>query len=803
MPTYRSALPLIALLASHTVNAAEPSANPGNTLHYQIPPNSLDRVLVDFSLASGVQVVADGALTAKLKSPGVTGRYTPSQALQKLLAGTGVSARTTASGTVTLEKKSAVPAAAPPPAKSYMPQSDAAALPAVTVTGKTAYDAGDPYNRDYRVPNASTATKTDTPIMDTPAAIQVVPKQVLQDQQAYRVQDAVKNVSGVQQRFSTGGVDRFIVRGFDVGEIQYRNGVRLAGLNFDLANVQQVEVLKGPASTLYGRAEPGGLINIVTKRPRSSEAYYSLEQRFGSYDYYRTQVDATGPVTQDGALSYGFDLSYLNAGSFRDSLYTDRVFLAPSLSWRPWESTEFNLTVEHFNEDRPYDSGIPAYGRRVASVPISRQYDQPGIHDNREHTLIDFNWSHSFNEDWTFRNGVVANWLDFDVNEIYSDSVSGDKINRYTWIGQNNSDMQTVYFNLNGKFDTYGVGHNVLLGGEYYSLSVEEPGSRVYPVDAIDIFKPVPAYPAADVRALYTAPPNVRYVNDESWYGLYFQDQMSLWKNRVHILGGGRYDWASLTSGYGDPAVFQADTLRDSRFSPRVGLDFRPVEWLALYGQWVESFGSNNGRSADGLPFKPQEATQYEGGVKTEFFKGRLNASLAYFNLTKNNVVTTDPNNPRFSIPIGEALSQGVEFDVSGKLTDGLSVIATYAYIDTEITKDYSGLQGKRLPYVPLHSGSVWLKYDFQESFLQGLSLGGGVFLADRRFGDATNSFYDPGYARLDLYAAYRHGIGPTNLTAQLNLNNVTDAEYFILRSRANNQPAEPLTVIGSLRLEY
>src|SRR5690606_22613978 len=128
------------------------------------------------------------------------------------------------------------------------------------------------------------------PIMETPVSIQVVPQQVLKDQQAYRIQDAVKNVSGVQQRFSTGGHDRFVVRGFDLDEVVYRNGIRLRGLNFDLANVQQVEVLKGPASVLYGRTEPGGIINAVTKRPRT-ESYYSLEQRFGSYDYYRTQLD--------------------------------------------------------------------------------------------------------------------------------------------------------------------------------------------------------------------------------------------------------------------------------------------------------------------------------------------------------------------------------------------------------------------------------------------------------------------------------------------------------------------------------
>ncbi|CAG0992300.1 Metal-pseudopaline receptor CntO [Myxococcaceae bacterium] len=797
-PFGRRNLALAAALAFCVPTLSVGAESGAQAVQFDIPAQDLARALVAFTAQSHVQVLYEGDLAQGLRSAPLKGAYTPERALKALLAATPVQARFTGQRTVTLERKAP---AAPSGGRTAVPADPAAAtLETVVVSAAVpASDPGNPRNRNYAATDATTATKTDMPIMDTPVSVLVVPRQVMQDQQAYRLQDAVKNVSGVQQRFSTGGVDRFIVRGFDSGEVQYRNGVRLAGLNIDLANVQRVEVLKGPASVLYGRAEPGGLINIVTKRPRS-EPYYALEQRFGSYGYYRTQVDATGPVTSDGRLSYGFDLSYLNADSFRDFMRTDRVFLAPSLSWRPVDSTEFNLTVEYLNEDRPYDSGIPAYGNRVAKVPISRQYDQPGLRDNREHVLVDFNWSHHFNEDWKFTNGVVSSSQRTRLNELYSDSVSGSEISRYTWFGHSNTDMVTVYGNLNGKFDTWGVGHNVLLGAEYYSIETKEPGSRVYPVDTIDLFRPV--FHAVDINAIGALRPNTKYVNNESWSALYFQDSLAL-GDKFHLLGGGRYDWATVTSGYDDPAVFKTDTLRDSHFSPRVGLTYRPAEWLSVYGQWVESFGTSNGRSVTGQPFQPQTATQYEAGVKTELFDGRFTGSVVYFNLTKDNLVTTDPNNTRFSIAVGEARSQGVEFDVAGKITDGLSLIGNYAYIETAVTKDFSGLQGKRLPYAPLHSGSVWLKYDFQEDLLKGLSLGGGVFVADRRYGDVRNSFYDPGYARLDLYAAYRHKLGPTSLTTQLNLNNVTDTEYFNMRSRTNNQPAEPLTVIGSLRLEY
>jgi iron complex outermembrane receptor protein len=767
-------------------------------IRVDIAPQTLDGALNQLAEATGLELSYPGALSAGIKSPGLAGRYTAEQALGKLLSGTGLAYRYTGAKTITLERI-ATHSAEPPSA------GDAIALGKITVSADTAYEPDDPYNPEYARRSASTATKTDTPIMETPVSIQVVPQQVLKDQQAYRIQDAVKNVSGVQQRFSTGGHDRFIVRGFDLDEIMYRNGIRLKGLNFDLANVQQVEVLKGPASVLYGRTEPGGIINAVTKRPLS-QSYYSLEQRFGSYDYYRTQLDATGPITKDGALVYGFDLSYLNSDSFRDFSAHERIFVAPALTWRPSEDTEFNLTLEYLNYDFVYDSGIPAMGKRVAPVPISRNLAQPGLDqtDNRENTLIDFNWSHRFTENWTFQNGVVWAHSNFNFNDLYASSgvsVTDTRVDRVAWFGHADADMHTVYVNLNGKFETWGVAHDVLIGGDYYSYENTELDRVIRGIDTVDIFNPV--YPFIDVdRQILSQTPNTKAVQEDSWYGVYFQDQLTLWKN-FHIMGGGRYDWATVTSGYGDPVGFKAETLRDSKFSPRVGVNYRPVEWLSLYGHWVESFGTNNGRSSTGKPFEPQTATQYEGGVKTEFFDGRLTASVAYFHLTKNNLVTTDPNDQQFSVAIGEARSRGVEVDIAGQIIDGLSLITTYAYTDTEVTKDFSGLRGKRLPYVPLHSGSIWLKYDFQQEPLDGLSVGGGVYLADRRFGDATNSFYDPGYARVDLYAAYRYRLGPTHLTAQVNLNNVTDTEYFIMRSRNFNQPAEPLTVLGSLRLEY
>lgn len=245
----------------------------------------------------------------------------------------------------------------------------------------------------------------------------------------------------------------------------------------------------------------------------------------------------------------------------------------------------------------------------------------------------------------------------------------------------------------------------------------------------------------------------------------------------------------------------------DSAFSPRLGLLYQPMPWLSLYGNYVESFGTNNGVSATGEAFDPQKAKQYEAGVKSELLDGRLTTTIALFEITKTNILTRDPANPTFSIPIGEARSRGVEMDVTGRIDRNWSVIGNLTYDQAEITKDNNGNQGKILPGVPLHSGSLWVKYD-TGSAVKGFSFGAGVFLRDQRQGDTKNTFQLPGYGRVDALLAYRFkGFGAKLSTAQLNVQNLFDKTYFdhggSNGSRLNSYYGEPRTIMGSLRLEY
>ncbi|MGH8499000.1 MAG: TonB-dependent siderophore receptor, partial [Methylococcales bacterium] len=293
-----------------------------------IPAQPLSDALSALSLQSGTPLLYEGDLAKNIRSPALQGAYTAEAALDKLFAGTGLDYRRTEKGAIVVAKEESRPERQP--AKES--ENAAPALATVKVTSQAGYDAADPYNKDYAVPNAFSATKTDTPIMDTPVSIQVVPRSVMDDQKTTRIKDALENVSGVRYQPSLGAGSGFIIRGFRDTRV-YRNGL-LANFaaafpaEFDAGNLQSIEVLKGPAAVLYGRIEPGGLINITTKKPFDIP-YYSLEQQFGSYDFYRSQWDATGAVTDDKSLQYRFTGAYQNNNSFRDFVFTDRVLVNP------------------------------------------------------------------------------------------------------------------------------------------------------------------------------------------------------------------------------------------------------------------------------------------------------------------------------------------------------------------------------------------------------------------------------------------------------------------------------------------
>jgi iron complex outermembrane receptor protein len=793
------------------VMIVEPAFADDVTKQYKIPAQSLNNALMKFAADSNLELIFSADTVRNLNAKSLDGTMTPEQALGQLLQGSGYTYRFIDKHTVTLEK-----------APEQLNKANPTTLKALTVTGKANYDPNDPYDKHYAATNSTTATKTDTPIMETPVSIQVVPRAVMDDQQAISVMDAMRNVSGAQP---AGGqyYDTFMLRGFN-GATAYRDGLRQSSItNLETANLERVEVLKGPASVLFGRAEPGGILNLVTKKPLDTP-YYSLQQQFGSYDLYRTTADATGPLTSDKSLLYRMNLAYKTNNSFRDFVSQDHIFFAPSLTWRPTDRFETNLNLEYQHDDFGADGGgsalIPAIGNRPANIPFSRYLGDPVVNqampNTQEKILLGFNWSYKFTDKWKLQNRFQYVNSDWHQTIITAASLAADSrtLNRRLWNIPAVRDIYSTNLDLTGKFDTGFLHHDVLAGFDYMRFMAHDGGgwSGASPlVTSIDIYNPV--YGNINPAALNAQTNNFYWNSTDSWYGAYFQDQISLFDDKLHIMGGGRQDWAEQASGQSATTFDNIQLTKTSNdyFSPRVGVLYQPWSWISLYGNYVESFGSGSGLSATGTPFKPQIADQYEAGIKTELLDKRLTSTLAYFDITKSNILTPVPGT-NFSDVIGEVHSRGIELDVAGQITENWSVIGNYAYTDAYISKDNTsttaggGNQGHPLASVANHSSYVWTKYDVTKGRLSGLNFGTGVAVAGQKQGDNANTFQLPGFVRWDASVGYafKNGPGGSRISTQLNVYNLLDKAYYLGSSnRFNIQPAQPITFVGSVKIEF
>jgi iron complex outermembrane recepter protein len=594
------------------------------------------------------------------------------------------------------------------------------------------------------------------------------------------------------------------------------SGLGGGNLKRQVANLDRIEVLKGPGSVLYGRNEPGGVVNLVTKRPLATP-YYSLQQQFGSYDFYRTTADATGPITQDDTLLYRVNLSYENAGSFRDFVETDTVFFAPSLTWNITDRTQANLDIEYQHFDNTNDSGIPPIGNRPAPVSINRQTGEPLNNLTRgDRTYVGAHWSHEFNDDWKLNHRFGAEFTDLtSLFTFYFGGATplGDLKNLDNGFtnggvrGFNNgiTHQQNYYttLNLNGKFKTAMLEHNTLWGFDYFVIDNQDFGSccAAFPIGGdFNIFNPVyqTSLPANNFAPTFDTTQN--------WYGLYWQDQI---KFPFNIYGnvGVRYDNAEGFNNFNG-----LRTTDDDKVSPRGGLLWQPMKWLALYGNYSENFGVSNSlfRGVGENVAKAQTAEQWELGAKTQFWDGRLSTTFSYFELTKKNVGITDfGRNPPFTHVIGEQESRGYEFELTGELLPGWNVIGAYTHLAyAGINKDgidgTSDNTGNRMYNTPRHYGSLWSTYEFLSGSLHGLKFGGGMYAASQSQGTNANTFQLPGYVTLNLMTSYGMKIGKSKVTAQLNVNNILDKTYFV----GNNSSTminfgQPLNFMGSLKVEF
>jgi iron complex outermembrane receptor protein len=666
----------------------------------------------------------------------------------------------------------------------------------------------------YVTPEANSATKLETPIMETPVSVQVIPQQVMIDQQTVRLDGAIENVSGVIRNNDAYGTnDSFSIRGFDAQGLTYEDGLRLdqystAGFPIDMANIEKVEVVKGPASVMYGQAEPGGAVSITTKKPLDTP-FYSLQQEFGSHGFYRTVLDATGPVFGKHFF-YRIPIDYENSGSYRDFVFTHWFSMFPSLAWRPNSQTQVIATFHYASGTMVLDNGIPFLSDGTpANIPMSRNLAEPntnrsGITEYSGKILA----SHEFRKNWQVRLAYRSQYIDNSPsNSLYysGDADAQGNLQRYGFTGNYFYHLTNhVVADVTGQFTALGMKHSLLAGFDYY----EQDGhydANVYLPASINIYQPVYGQPYAPPD-----PANDFFVhNGQSAYGFYVQDQVTLLKN-LHLLAGVRFNWVNtFNTGYG-----QATSVTDHPSpTPRVGLLWQPKQQLSIYGSFTENYGATplGSLTPDGKTLPPQSAQQFEVGVKSEWLQKRLVATASIYQITKQNIPSADPANPAYSIAVGEARSRGLEFDVSGQISPGWRMIGGYSYIDARITKDTNSpsLQGLRFPDAPFDSGHIWTVYEVQHGGLKGLKFGAGVIgrtgQQNYESPDGVTYLTDriQGWAVVNMMAGYTWRFERVRLVAQLNINNLSDKTYFVSVNPSQALPGAPITVLPLLRLEF
>ncbi|HEY4251965.1 MAG TPA: TonB-dependent siderophore receptor [Roseomonas sp.] len=666
-------------------------------------------------------------------------------------------------------------------------------LPQISVEG--AGERADGPVRGYNATRSATATRTDTPLRDIPQAINVVPRDLIEDQRAVSLDDVVRNVPGIQPAGTSGNRgEGYFVRGFQVQGYAI-DGVRLnPAMGFpdgfrDLANVERVEVLKGPASVLYGIGDPGGLINIVTRRPQFTPAG-SINLDAGSYGYQRGEFDITGGDEGSG-LAARLTGAVMRDDGFRQIMRrSDRTFLAPSMMWQPNDRTRVVIGMSYLDQTTPFDRGLVAQGRSV-SMPTYRYFGEAW---SRNHTdATDLNWriEHEATDWLTVRQVAHFDWML--AHRFSADPVAlaadGRTLTRRATDQDDNSQSADLLLDATARFRTGIVQHSITAGVEYLhgkrSLQLFQGN-----LASIDILNP--QYGALPGRlALRTVRNDV--IDMTSGFMQYQLDIGS----RLILLGGFRYDnfhQREISNGVDTASSGDA-------FSPRFGALYRVRDNVALFASWSRSFIPQLGGSFDGTAFNPETGQQYEAGVRVDLIPDRLSVTLAAFNIRRQNVLVSDPVNAGFSIQTGEQRSRGVELDIAGEILPGWRIYAGAAYTDAVITEDSSIRSGTRLPGVPLWSGNVWTTYEIQDGKARGLTLGGGVFLVAARNGDLNNSFRVGGYGRMDLTASYPI---TEHVRAAVSIRNVTDARYIAAPvSRAENYPGGPRTVLASLRFSF
>ena len=658
----------------------------------------------------------------------------------------------------------------------------------------------------YQPLNTSTATLTNMPMLDIPQVVNTVSDKVLADQHATTLDEALYNVSNVVQTNTLGGTqDAFVRRGFGAnrdGSIM-TNGLRTVLPRSFNAATERVEVLKGPASTLYGILDPGGLINVVTKRPEKIFGG-SISATSSSFGGGTGQVDVTGPI-EGTRLAYRLTGEYQDEDYWRNFGNERSTFIAPSLTWFGDDAT-VTVLYSHRDYKTPFDRGtiFDLNTKKAVDVDRKTRFDEPFNVTDGQSDLAQLNAEYRLNSQWTAKFDYSYSQDKYSDNQarvMAYDSKTGTLTRRVDATQGSTQRMHSTRADLQGNVDIAGFYNEILTGVSYENYDLLRTDMmRCKNVKGFNIYNPV--YGKLDECTTVSAADSDQTLKQES-YSAYAQDALYLTDKWIAVAGL-RYQYYTQYAGKGRPFNVNTDS-RDEQWTPKLGLVYKLTPAVSLFANYSQTFMPQSSIASYIGDLPPETSNAYEVGAKFDLFDG-ITANIALFDIHKRNVLYTESiGGETIAKTAGRVRSQGMEVDLAGSLTENTNIIASYGYTDAKVLED-PDYAGKPLPNVPRHTGSLFLTYDIHNAFAGNtLTLGGGGHGVSRRSATNGADYYLPGYFVADAFAAYKMKL-QYPVTLQVNVKNLFDKTYYtssIATNNLGNQIGDPREVQFTVKMEF
>ncbi|UMY61990.1 MULTISPECIES: TonB-dependent siderophore receptor [unclassified Pseudomonas] len=717
------AIAVAAPLASPALFAAEQSA----PRTYDLPGAPLATTLNQIASQAGIALAIDPALVSGRTSAPVSGHYDGLGALQAALRGTGLQLQQSSVGSYSL-------VATP---------EGTLALPETAINATSSYESAWGTSSGYVATRTAAGTKTDTPIVETPRSMTVITRQQLDDRQVLNLNDALRYTAGVQSSGygSDSRADWLRIRGFE--PTQFLDGLPLPKGSFanpkvEPWNLERITVLRGPASSLYGQTPPGGLLDMVSRRPQFESAH-QIEAQVGSNEHQQINFDSTGKIDDEGKFLYRVSGVVRDSNSSVDHIPDKRYNIAPSLTWNIDDDTKLTFISQYTRDDTGITGQfLPLQGTKLdgptGKISHHKNLGEPDwdFYD-RTYYALGYAFEHRLNDTWQFRQNLryTKSDLSFQAVQVATvNSIDADgNVNRESGIVNEDISQFAVDNNFQADFQTGDISHTVLLGLDHQRSNTNYQWLYGMGVPPINVNRPV--YGADLSNVTYFAMQDFQQKTHQT--GAYVQDQMSLDNWRLTL--GGREDW--IHTG----AVFHnsndaTNTQRDKAFSGNVGLSYVFDNGITPYFSYTESFQPASGANFNSTEsFKPTEGRQYEVGVKYQPVGTDTLLTAAVYDLKQQNVSVTEGSITR---QVGELQVRGLELEASTQVTENLKAIASYTYTDTEILKGDD--KGNRMALIPRNQATLWADYTWHSGPLDGFGIGGGVRYVGDTYGNTANT---------------------------------------------------------------